>query len=249
MPKQKVDCSTCGKELKRWLINPVTKKPILNFFCDNNCKGLWQKRKRESLGYTKDWLINEYVNKNKSANEIAKDIKRDPKRVWEWIRDYGIETRKRGHNYKDNLVQDGSSFLGRKHRLETKKKMSEIAKNDNRVPWGKNNKHPLKGCKPENHPNYKGGLTPERQSFYSSQEWCEAVKKVWSRDKAICQRCKKHHNEANNRGTFHIHHIISFQIREFRSDINNLVLLCDKCHRWIHSNKNINKEYIKEVQK
>lgn len=247
MPKEKVNCSICGKELKRWLINPNTKKPIKNFFCDNTCKAKWQILQREKLGFTKRWLINEYINNKKSANQIAREIGRDSKRVWEWIRDYGIETRDRGHNYKDNLIQDGSTFKGKKHKESTRKKLSEIALSDGRLPWGKNNKHPLKGIKSEHHPNYKGGLTPERQAFYSSEEWCEAVKKVWSRDKAICQRCKKHHNEAKNRGTFHIHHIISFKVREFRANLDNLVLLCDKCHRWVHSNKNENKEYIKEI--
>lgn len=247
MPKQKVDCSTCGKELKRWLINPVTKKPILNFFCDNNCKGLWQKRQRESFGYTKEWLISEYITNKKSANQIAIEIGRDSKRVWEWIRDYGIETRKRGHD-TSHLPKDGSTFKGKKHSEKTKKILSEISLKDGRVPWGKNNPHPYKGKKGKDTNNYKGGLTPERQAFYSSKEWVNAVKEVWKRDKAICQKCKKSHNETNNRGTFHIHHIISFQVREFRSNIDNLVLLCEKCHRWVHSNKNIEKQFIKEIK-
>lgn len=246
MPKQKVDCSICGKELKRWLINPVTKNPIKNFFCDNTCKGIWQNQQRENLGFTKEWLINEYINNKKSANKIAKEIGRDPKRVWEWIRDYGIETRPRGHD-TSHLLKDGSSFRGKKHTEEYKKNLSKISKEDGRVPWGKNNKHPLKGIKSELHPNYKGGLTPERQAFYSSIEWVRSVKEVWKRDKAICQKCGKHHNEDKIRGTFHIHHIISFQIREFRADISNLVLLCKECHRWVHSNQNINKDFIKEI--
>ena len=87
MPKSKVNCSKCGCEIERWIINPVTKKPIKNFFCDTKCKGVWQTEQRESLGFTKEWLINEYVNKGKSANQIAKEIGRDSKRVWEWMRD------------------------------------------------------------------------------------------------------------------------------------------------------------------
>lgn len=246
MPKEKVKCEVCSKDLKRWLINPVTKNPIKNFFCNNTCKGIWQKQQRENLGFTKEWLINEYINNKKSANKIAKEIGRDPKRVWEWIRDYGIETRDRGHNYRNNLIHDGSAFKGKKHTEETKKKLSELSLLDGRVPWGKNNPHPIKGIEKEKHPNYKGGLTPERQSFYSSIEWVEVVKEVWKRDKAICQRCGKNHNQQKTRGTFHIHHIVTFQVRELRAELSNLILLCKECHRWVHSNQNINKDYIKE---
>jgi hypothetical protein len=59
-------------------------------------------------------------------------------------------------------------------------------------------------------PAWKGGITPERQQFYSTEEWSDAVKGVWKRDNAICQNCKKHHNTTKSRGTFHIHHIVSF---------------------------------------
>ena len=127
-----------------------------------------------------------------------------------------------------------------------KKNLSKISKEDGRVPWGKNNPHPIKGIEKEKHPNYKGGLTPERQSFYSSIEWVEVVKEVWKRDKAICQRCGNNHNQEKTRGTFHIHHIVTFQVRELRAELSNLILLCKECHRWVHSNQNINKDYIKE---
>ena len=246
MPKQNVKCEVCNKDLKRWLINPITKNPIKNFFCDNNCKGVWQVKQREKLGFTKEWLVDEYINKNKSSDQIAREIKRDAKRVWEWLKYYNIPTRSRGTDYGQLFVKGHKLMLGFKHSDETKKIMSDISIKDKRVPWGKNNVHPFKGKKGIEVHSFKGGLTPERQAFYSSVEWVEAVKKVWKRDKAICQRCKKLHNN-ENRGTFHIHHIISFQKREFRAELENLVLLCKECHRWVHSNQNINKDFIKEI--
>jgi len=43
--------------------------------------------------------------------------------------------------------------------------------------------------------------------------------------------------------------VIGFANKEIRADANNLVLLCVKCHRFVHSKKNINGEFIgKEVQ-
>jgi 5-methylcytosine-specific restriction endonuclease McrA len=70
----------------------------MEHFCNTSCKGEWQRKQRESLGFTREWLIEQYIVRNRSASEIASDIGRDSKRVWEWIRDYGIPRRPRGHN-------------------------------------------------------------------------------------------------------------------------------------------------------
>ena len=40
---------------------------------------------------------------------------------------------------------------------------------------------------------------------------------------------------------FNIHHIVSFANKDLRTDPNNLVLLCFKCHKWVHSKANKNK--------
>lgn len=250
MPKEKVTCSQCGNpDLLRWPINRVTKLPIKNFFCNNQCKGAWQIKQREDLGFNKEWLEDQYLKQGKSANMIAREIGRDGKRVWEWLESYGIPIRPRGHNYAQNLHRNGSAFRGRKHSEQTRNKLSEIAKSDGRVPWGKGNEPYWKGKTGSQHPGWKGGLTPERQAFYSTVEWSDAVKAVWKRDNATCQRCGKHHNQASVRGTFHIHHIVSFMVRELRADPSNLVLLCNKCHRWVHGKENTEKLFIKEMGK
>jgi hypothetical protein len=117
---------------------------------------------------------------------------------------------------------------------------------DGRKPYLKNGVHHLKGKPPSEHPNWKGGLTPERQSFYASAEWKESCKAVWHRADARCERCGIHHNEAATRGTFHIHHIITFMVRELRAKVSNLVLLCKKCHKFVHSKQNTYREFIGE---
>lgn len=96
----------------------------------------------------------------------------------------------------------------------------------------------------ENHYGYNGS-TPERQACYSSREWKQAVKVVWKRDKASCQRCgiKAQYYD----GKFNIHHIVSFQVKDLRTDPKNLILFCSKCHKWVHSNENNKKEWIKYV--
>src|SRR5574340_1394118 len=96
----------------------------------------------------------------------------------------------------------------------------------------------------QQHPqNWKGGLTPERQEFYATQEWKDAVKAVWKRDKCCCVICSK--NVSHKRGETAIHHIESFANKKKRAKVSNLILLCKPCHLWVHSNANKNKDYIK----
>ncbi len=199
----------------------------------------------------KDWLFDQYITKKKSCDEIAIDQKRDSKTIWSWVVRFKIPTRKRGAESSGGTFTKGhKKGIGRIHTKETKDKIREARLRDGHVPYlNKNGVHWLKGIKSNLHPNYKGGLTPERQSFYSSEKWSEVVKKVWSRDNAICQNCGKHHNTEINRGNFHIHHIVSFQVKELRSELSNLVLLCKDCHRWVHSKKNTNKLFIKNHDK
>lgn len=244
MPKINIDCSFCGKKLIRNSWNYIKNVPTETAFCDINCKSKWQVNQREKLGFTKEWLIDEYLNKRKSADQIAREIGRDPKRVWEWLRDYGIQKRPRGTDYGNAFVKgQESAFKGKKHKDETKEKIRKRRLEDGHVPYLRNGKHWLKGTKGIS-PAYLGGITPERQAFYSTEEWCSAVKTVWKRDKNKCQRCGKNHNDATHRGTFHIHHIVGFKVVELRSEPSNLVLLCRECHIWVHSKKNINKDYL-----
>lgn len=248
MPKQLCNCAQCNKELRRWPINPITKKPIKNFFCDTTCKGRWQTEQREALGFTREWLFDQYVTQGKNANLIAKEIGRNGKRVWEWLTDYGIPTRPRGGFTMPHAFQKGqvNPFKGRKHSQETKDKLRAISIADGRVPWGKGNEPYWRGVTGDKHPAFKGGLTPERQAVYSSKEWVEAVKKVWARDNAICQLCGKDHRDEVNRGTFHVHHIVSFQVKALQTKVSNLVLLCRDCHKFVHSKRNVTKKFIKE---
>lgn len=199
----------------------------------------------------KDWLYIQYITKKRTANDISKEVKKDPKTVWSWLKKHEIPTRPRGGNSSSGSFKKGCKlWVGKKHKQETKEKIRQARIKDGHVPYlNKDGVHWLKGLKPENHPNYKGGLTHERQSFYSSKEWSNSVKKVWKRDNAICQNCGKKHNSSKNRGSFHIHHIISFQVPEFRAELSNLVLLCKECHLWVHSKKNIKQKLIKKHDK
>ena len=48
---------------------------------------------------------------------------------------------------------------------------------------------------------------------------------------------------------FHVHHIYfrsEYPKHKYLHDINNLIILCDKCHEKFHGNKSIRNEIIKK---
>ena len=96
-----------------------------------------------------------------------------------------------------------------------------------------------------NNHSWKGGITPERQVFNKSVDWKNAVSAVWKRDKATCQNCLK--KQIYKEKSFEVHHIISFKYKELRAAIDNLVLLCNPCHGFIHSKKNLDRRFIKNA--
>lgn len=191
---------------------------------------------------SEDWLRDAYLVKKMDCTVIAGIVGRDPKSVWTWLKNFGIETRKRGttgnHVYSIGVARVLTD-AGRK-RLSEGARAARLV--DGRKPYIKNGKHWLHhdGAK---HPNWRGGITPERQALYSSQEWKDSVKSVWARDGFACVRC--HVDLRHRRGECAIHHIESFAVREKRTLTSNLILLCKACHLWVHSKRNTDKEFIK----
>lgn len=242
--KHTVTCEQCSAHLMRYLIRPKDGKRIERFFCDTSCKGAWQRAQRP---WTEEWLRQKYEAEGLSANDIAAIVDRHPKRVWEWLRDAGIETRSRGH-FEANWIKPGEQLsMGRSLSDDHKEKLREARRRDGSKGLFKNGHHVLKGRKGRHHPRWKGGLTPERQAFYSSDEWKTACVEVWRRSDAKCERCGLDHRTIDrSKIKFHVHHIVSFQVRELRAVTSNLKLLCESCHRFVHSKKNINQELIGE---
>jgi hypothetical protein len=161
--------------------------------------------------WDKKYLIEEYITKGKSLSDIAKIHNCHTNNIWYFIKK---------HNIKFRSISESRKLKY----------------------WGlKGQDNPMFNKRGELHPNWKGGITPERQSFYISNEWKKACSFVWKRDNAQCQRFKIKENEGV---PFHIHHIISFRNKELRADTTNLILLCEICHSWIHSKNNKNSEFL-----
>lgn len=155
--------------------------------------------------WDRDWLEQEYTEKQRSAAEIADQFEITENAILFWLNKHDIPRRS----------------------------MSEVRRIKK---WGSPGKsNGMYGRRGTEHPGWKGGITPERQTFYRTAEWKRASNAVRLRDKNTCQHCGKP-APRGHRG--HIHHIIPFyESPELRADINNLVVLCVKCHNKLHEHR------------
>lgn len=155
--------------------------------------------------WEREWLYREYVERERSAAEIAAESDCGENNILYWLKKHGIRRR---------TIAEARAIKR----------------------WGLTGAaNGMYGRTGADNPNWKGGLTPERQAFYASPEWAAAIRRVWKRDKGLCRRCSR---APKRKGQFHIHHRISFSVTEMRVNFDNLVLLCRPCHRWVHSKAN-----------
>lgn len=170
--------------------------------------------RERGIHWDRDWLYCEYVTKSRSASDIATDAGCTENNILYWLAKHGIPRRA----------------------------MREIRA---KKTWGlRGASNGMYGQTGDKNPRWKGGCTPERQAFYSSPEWVDAVKSVWSRDRGVCRECGV---KSSRKDAHHIHHIASFRFKETRCDLANLVLLCPRCHRWVHSRRNIERKWLANV--
>lgn len=233
------------------------------------CKAMWQRSQRP---ISREELEDLYVRQGLGTYRIAQIVGRDPKRVYEWLQDEGIEIRKRswsvesgtapyhderwlrleyeerGQSATDIAARFGVSENTILYFLEghgiSRRSVSEARELKQWRLCGPSNGM-FGRCGPRN-PNWKGGATPERQAVYATPEWKAVVKVVWKRDRAICRRCYR--KKTKKDVTFHLHHLVSFSVPETRLDPDNIVLLCKPCHNWVHSRKNAKKKLIHDFK-
>lgn len=235
------NCEVCGQ--KKYIPGPLPRR-----FCSKDCESAFKRKDRPS----DEWLYQKYITEGLTAVDISKIVDKHSKTVWLWLRQARIQTRGRGDYMKQIRDSNPSAFdnTGRKATPETKEKIRQVRLKDGHVPYlNKDGVHWLKGKRGEASPVWKGGHTPERATFYGTPEWKKLAQQIWQRDKAICQRCGVSKYKAKSKGIgMDIHHIVSFAVKELRLEPANLILLCETCHYWAHSRKNIKKELIKEYE-
>ena len=121
-------------------------------------------------------------------------------------------------------------------------KRRTISETRNVKHWGASGSdNPCYGKYNELSPTWKGGVSPERNCVYSRLPWKKVKAEVIERDMSRCRRCGKTEKESRK---MHIHHIIPFNNTATQTDLDNLVLLCSKCHGYVHSKRNTNREYL-----
>ena len=155
--------------------------------------------------WDRDWLKHEYTDLSRSANDIAEQFGVTENAILFWLSKLDIPRRS----------------------------MSEIR---SKKKWGAKGKaNPMYGRIGEQSPNWKGGITPERQAFYRTTEWRKVSKAVRLRDQDTCQNCGI---PAPRSHKGHIHHIVPFdESVDLRADLNNLIVLCAKCHNQTHEHR------------
>lgn len=230
-----VCCAQCGASIMRRLHHPRTRQPIIRFFCNHTCKGIWQ---RGQKAYGEAWLRQKYETEGLDCTKIGMIVGRDPKTVWNWLRGYGVVTRRRGFNETVHFKPgQRSGFAGKKHSDASKAKIRDLRLADGHYPRAKDGRPYWSGVTGSAHPAWAGGATPERQSFYASSEWKAACRRVYARTGGKCERCGDVSNP-------HIHHVIPFANERTRALDGNLRLLCVYCHRFVHSKANGDRDFL-----
>lgn len=229
-------CKFCGESF-------LTDKHIPKKFCSRSCsmKGKFDGENNPFYGKTHSKEVKAFLSiKNSGSNSY-----------W-YGRKHSAETKEKLSKLRKGKA---NPFYGKTHTPDVRRRVSEKNSGENNFNYGKkwSTEQRLKISKShkgkfvgKNNPNWKGGITKERQSFYATRKWKKAVRMVWQRDNATCRLCgtKKSDTELK----FHIHHIVSFKVSELRADVDNLILLCRDCHVWVHSKDNVKKCFIKEFE-
>ena len=140
------------------------------------------------------YLLRQYVDLKRSCSEIACDFGVTEAAILFWLRKHDIKRR------------DVSGARAVKH-------------------WGSfGERNPMHGKTGILNPNWRGGLTPARQTIYASSQWKQAARAVRKRDKT-CRLCGSGANTE-------IHHIEPFSCCPLLvMDVGNMILLCDDCHK------------------
>lgn len=158
-----------------------------------------------------------------------------------WLREQYVDRRR---STGDIAVEAGTTteaivYWMRKHGIP-RRSISEARKAKK---WGASGPaNPMFGKTGEANPRYVDGSSPERQRLYVRGAGREFLRAVLARDGYRCRRCQEPKGAPKS---LHVHHIKSWAGNEsLRFDMANALALCRTCHGWVHSRKNIDKEFL-----
>jgi acetyltransferase-like isoleucine patch superfamily enzyme/transposase len=173
---------------------------------------------REQYGFkkfkNKEWLQNAL--EKHTTKDIARMCKCNRDTIMKWIKNFDIK-------YKRICTTKTKKI---RHNVRIGKKHSDIVKEKIRLSQLGDKGH-----------NWRGGKTDER----FKNGWKQQKKKALERDNYTCQRCGKTKKENNNR-ELDVHHKVPFRcFVDFQEGhrLENLIVLCRKCHLIEESKKTI----------
>lgn len=163
-----------------------------------------------------------------------------------WLyEEYVVKGRSCGDIAEQQKVTDAAILYWlRKHKI----KRRDVSESRRLKQWGlSGEQNGMYGRTGERNPNYKDGSSPERQRLYSQSEYIKFLSQIYKRDGYRCVRCGMPKGKPRS---LHAHHKKSWAGHPgLRWDKDNVVTLCFPCHGFVHSKKNINREYLEEVVK
>lgn len=98
----------------------------------------------------------------------------------------------------------------------------------------------------------KYGRDKDSQDFYNSKQWSVARDAVRTRDRGLCRLC--YEEKKTIKGADVVHHIEEVKRdKSKRHSLDNLICLCNVCHREVHhlykTKSSIIKEKLKDIIK
>lgn len=161
----------------------------------------------------KAWLEHHYLELKESAGDIAREFGVKDAAIFFWLRRHEIPRRS---------ISEARAIKR----------------------WGASGEdNPMFGKRGPDVPSWRGGVTAERQAFYSSIEWKHAAKEIACRDGGACRRCGE---TLIGLREMALHHVIPFPVVSQRANPDNIVTLCLPCHHFVHSKANVDREFIGE---
>lgn len=149
----------------------------------------------------RDWLMKEYLIKNRTQRDIAKELGMSENWVKKMVKKFNLK--KPRSQYPNRQGGYGKKGMFDK---KTIKSLSEQKK-------GKNN------------PNWKGGVSIRGQKLRKIYITPSLRKRVYERDNYTCRFC------GTRGGDLTLHHVIPVWADEGRiGDMDNLLTLCERCH-------------------
>lgn len=179
---------------------------------------------------------------SENAGLIPVFKRREPKPYWrkDWLQREYSKGRSAAEIAKEfGCIENNVLYFLAKHGIP-RRSMSEIRK---RKKWGlhgeANGMFGRCGCR---NPRWIDGSSPERNRMYARSFWKDLIRAIYERDDYKCARCGAPHSGKNR---LHAHHVKPWAGNpNARFDLRNIITLCAACHTWVHSKRNVAREYL-----